>query len=207
MTKVGMPASSARVNAGMPSRSAPTATMSAPYDASAQASMSAPRFEPVPLTSTTSRARSGRADTFGRLFDPRLWHAPAVVARGWTMRAGTPAQTVSARFLLVAVVAVGLAALHLPYRPRTVCLLRAATGIPCPFCGGTTAVVELGQVDVRGAVAASPLAVALAGALPFVGVLQLPQVWRRPAVRYGLLAAVVVAAEIWQLVRFGLIGA
>jgi hypothetical protein len=130
-----------------------------------------------------------------------------VVARSWPVQSDAAVPTVSVRLVIVAVVAMALAAVHLPYRPRTVCLLRTVTGVPCPFCGGTTAVVELGQADLRGALAASPLAVVLAGALPFAGVVHVPQWWRRREVRYGVLATVLVAAEIWQLVRFGLIGA
>src|SRR4051812_32895976 len=55
-TNVGMLDRSARMSASMPSRSAPTATTSAPYDGSAQASSNACRLVPVPDTRTTSLA-------------------------------------------------------------------------------------------------------------------------------------------------------
>src|SRR4051812_25019589 len=111
-----MAAFSARARARMPSRSAPTATISAPYDGSAQASIRVPRLDPVPLTSTTRRAGSGGTDTFGRLFDSVLWHAPPVIARSWPMQSDAAVPTVSVRLVIVAVVAMALAALHLPYR-------------------------------------------------------------------------------------------
>ena len=52
-----------------------------------------------------------------------------------------------------------LAALVLPWRPPTLCLLRGLTGVPCPFCGGTTAMVQLGRGDLAAALQASPLVV------------------------------------------------
>ncbi len=59
LTKVGMPARSARASPSMASRSAPTATTCAPYAGSARASSSAWRLVPEPETSTTSRAGVG----------------------------------------------------------------------------------------------------------------------------------------------------
>lgn len=109
------------------------------------------------------------------------------------------------RYAAVAAAAVALAALHIR-RPATVCLLRATTGVPCPFCGGTTAAVRLGHADVRGAISASPLAVALLTAWPFLGVVRPPAWWQVRAVRWSVLGTVLVSAEVWQLLRFGLIG-
>ena|SRR5690242_1584175 len=37
------------------------------------------------------------------------------------------------------------------------CLLRAVTGIPCPFCGLTHAMMALGQGNVAAAIAQNPL--------------------------------------------------
>src|SRR3954452_13270145 len=51
----------------------------------------------------------------------------------------------------------------------TTCLFAAATGIPCPFCGLTHGVAELGAGHVQAAVALhplAPLAVLLALAVP-----------------------------------------
>jgi hypothetical protein len=116
-----------------------------------------------------------------------------------------PVSTVALRFAALAVTAVVLAAVHVR-RPATFCLLRATTGVPCPFCGGTTAAVRLGRGDLRGALAASPLAVLMLGVWPFLGVVGPPQWWQRRAARWSLLAATLVGAEVWQLLRFGLIG-
>lgn len=99
--------------------------------------------------------------------------------------------------------AVGLALLHLPGRPRTVCLLRATTGIPCPLCGGTTAAVRVGRGDLLGGLRASPLAVL--GALAFVAApfTRAPQLSSRSL--WLLILAVAAAAETYQLGRFGLL--
>ncbi len=102
---------------------------------------------------------------------------------------------------MVVTAAVLLATVHLPGRPRTFCLLRGATGIPCPFCGGTTSLVALGRGDVIGALRASPLLVtALAGWLvaPLHRVQRLPGRWHAAAV-----VTLLVCAELWQLGRFG----
>lgn len=100
-----------------------------------------------------------------------------------------------------------LAVLVLPWRPPTLCLLRGLTGIPCPFCGGTTAMVQLGRGDLLAALRASPLVVL--GAPLWV-------LWPRlkPALsaRYdadrlrialvaGLLAALALS-QVWQLNRY-----
>jgi hypothetical protein len=96
-------------------------------------------------------------------------------------------------------------ALHIPHRPTTLCLFRELTGLPCPFCGGTTAAVNLGHGDVPGALRASPLAVALLVGWPLVGTVRPPRWWRSPHVHWPLIIAVLAFAEIWQLVRFGVI--
>jgi hypothetical protein len=70
-----------------------------------------------------------------------------------------PAAQVAARAAGVVVGALVLAALVLPWRPPTLCFLRSVTGVPCPFCGGTTAVVRLGEGRPLAALAASPLTV------------------------------------------------
>jgi hypothetical protein len=99
--------------------------------------------------------------------------------------------------------AVALALLHLPWRPRTVCLLRAVTGIPCPLCGGTTAAVQVGRGDLLSALRASSLAVL--GGLAFVAgpLARRPQLSSRGL--WLLILTVAVAAEIYQLGRFGLL--
>src|SRR3954452_24932069 len=64
---------------------------------------------------------------------------------------------------------VGLAALRIPGRPHTVCLLRATTGLPCPLCGGTTTAVEIGHGQLVQGFMTSPLVVLAALALVLAG--------------------------------------
>lgn len=104
---------------------------------------------------------------------------------------------------LLLAAALALASLHLPGRPATVCLLRMATGIPCPACGGTTAAVRVGRGDLLGALRASPVVVL--GALAFAVA---PLVRLRELTRGQVWAVVlggVLAAELWQLARFGVL--
>jgi hypothetical protein len=111
------------------------------------------------------------------------------------------ARAVAMRYAAVAVVAVTLASVHLSRRPMTICPLRTLTGIPCPFCGGTTAAVNLGEGDLRGAIAASPLAVAMLSSWPLVGAVRMPAWWQSPRTRWIAITATLVAAEVWQLLR------
>jgi hypothetical protein len=120
----------------------------------------------------------------------------------WSTR--RTALVVVTRYAVLAALAVALAAVHIR-RPATVCLVRAATGVPCPFCGGTTAMVRLGHGDAAGALQASPLAVALVAALPFVGRMRAPRWWQSPARRRAAVVATLLAAEVWQLLRLGVI--
>jgi hypothetical protein len=118
---------------------------------------------------------------------------------------------VGRRLVVLVATALLLSLLVLPWRPPTLCLLRGLTGIPCPFCGGTTALVQLGRGDLAAALRASPLVVL--GAPLWVGWPRLRAAlarrqrtgWSRAA---GRRAAVVVgavalgASEVWQLQRF-----
>lgn len=119
----------------------------------------------------------------------------------------------ASRFAVLVAVVVGLAALRVP-RPPTFCLLRETTGIPCPMCGFTTAAVRLGHADLAGAVSASPLAVVVCAGFvlaPFVRRSRLTTFWRelpnggRQAIPLLAIAAVLAAAEAWQLFRFGVL--
>lgn len=121
--------------------------------------------------------------------------APAVVVPG-ALRIS------AARAAGLALIVAALAAVQLPWRPSTLCLLRAVTGIPCPVCGSTTAVVELGSGAPLRAFAASPLATLGAVALA------LQPAWSsrwRPGRRtvWVLIGAVGALSEVWQLHRFG----
>jgi hypothetical protein len=96
------------------------------------------------------------------------------------------------------------------------CPLRTLTGIPCPFCGLTTATVALGHGDLNGAAAANPLALLVAalvlGTLPIlvarlVGFGRPPTPWSdRARRRTGWVVGVLVAASwVFQLHRFHLL--
>jgi uncharacterized protein DUF2752 len=113
--------------------------------------------------------------------------------------------TVAGRYAAVAGIAVVIGALHIPHRPATLCLFRELTGLPCPLCGGTTAAVLLGHGDLKGALGASPLAVGLLATWPLLDVIRPPRWWYRKRIRWTVIAAVLIASEIWQLVRFGII--
>lgn len=135
----------------------------------------------------------------------------------WAQNGSAPAQwvevpvrvigpvVVARRYAVLAGIAVLVGALHISHRPATICLFRAATGLPCPFCGGTTAAVHIGHADIRGAVAASPLAVAMFATVPLLGAFRPPRWWQNRRARLLAIVAVLVAAEVWQLARFGFI--
>jgi hypothetical protein len=132
---------------------------------------------------------------FGMLQAHRsLQTSPAAAAR---------IRTVMRRVGLLAVAVMVTATVHPPARPASLCILRTLTGIPCPFCGGTTAAVHLGHGDLGGAVAASPLAVAMLAVAPFAGAVAMPAWLARPLVWRSIIATALVGGELWQLARFG----
>ena len=131
--------------------------------------------------------------------------------RAAARRAGVALTVV--RAVSTAAAAFAVAHLTIAARPATVCPLRALTGIPCPFCGGTTAAAQLGHGDVGGALLANPFVV-VAGlalvvapaALGFHGVRSVAALSALTRRRLRiLLIAGVVFSEIWQLVRFGIL--
>lgn len=121
----------------------------------------------------------------------------------------SPGRNAAAR---LAAVASGLLVLAWLPMPHTVCPFRMLTGIPCPFCGGTHAGIDLGRGHPLAALRASPLAVCGAVAiiiLPLLRATGLAERWRQlPAksrtvtATTGILAALAVS-EVWQLARFG----
>ncbi|MDQ6649319.1 MAG: DUF2752 domain-containing protein [Actinomycetota bacterium] len=108
---------------------------------------------------------------------------------------------------MLAGLAVAVAAVHIPHRPATLCLFRATTGVPCPLCGSTTAAVGIGRGDLLGALRAAPLTVLGAVTLTLAP-LGPARVWwattRR--VRWLIVALALTMAEVWQLVRLGVVG-
>lgn len=115
---------------------------------------------------------------------------------------------VAIRLGVLGVGAVVLANVHIPYRPATLCALRALTGVPCPICGTTTAMVELGHLQVLQGLAANPFTVVAIGLVVFSPGLPIGRLWDTKlnnTSRALLCVALLTAAELWQLVRFGLL--
>jgi hypothetical protein len=95
---------------------------------------------------------------------------------------------------------------HIRQRPASLCLLRTLTGVPCPFCGGTTAAVRLGEGDLRGSLAASPIALPMLLIWPLLGLAGPPRWAAARRVRWTAIAVILGGAELWQLARFGFLG-
>lgn len=96
------------------------------------------------------------------------------------------------------------------------CPLRSMTGIPCPFCGSTTAWIALVRGDLGAAAAANPSSILIASfVVVMLGVLVLrhlrrlgpPVAWRpeRTLLLTRGIGALVVASWVFQLNRFALI--
>jgi hypothetical protein len=109
--------------------------------------------------------------------------------------------------------AFGYPAVHAATGFAPVCPLREVTGVPCPFCGGTTSATALAGGHLTDALAANPfvplLAVALAGVLLLVAARALgraapPRSWPSSRQRAAALAAGALVAASWafQLARY-----
>ena len=109
-------------------------------------------------------------------------------------------------------------ALAIPVLPDlgVLCPLRRLTGVPCPMCGSTTAVLHLAHAEPLAALIANPLGVLLAVSCAAAF---LPARWRQPVTacltgwrsqlspRMQLSVTVLVFASLWiyQLHRFATI--
>lgn len=122
------------------------------------------------------------------------------------LRAPAAARAVVSRLAagVTGAVLLGAVRLHRPAGLRTICLLRATTGIPCPACGGTTAFVRLGRGRVLGAFAANPFVLlgAVAVVLAPTGVLR-PLSRLGPRAHWAVVLGLLAASWLWQLGRFG----
>jgi hypothetical protein len=120
--------------------------------------------------------------------------------------AGTGPLGVALRVGGMATAAVLAAMVHRVHDPGILCPVRALTGVPCPFCGGTSVFMELGAAHPAKALAANP--VVLVGA---VGLATAPlgtgRAWWavNPRIRAAILGGTVALSWLWQLARFGLL--
>ena len=105
------------------------------------------------------------------------------------------------RKLGLAMLAAGAVLAWLPIHPGLLCPLRAATGVPCPFCGMTTSVKSSLRFDFGGAMAANP------GGLALVILSLALVVWRPASLRLPLGALLALGAALWtfQLFRFSVL--
>lgn len=113
---------------------------------------------------------------------------------------------VALRVAAMATAAVAAAWVHRVHDPGVICPLRTVTGIPCPLCGGTTVFMEFGSGRPGQAVLANP--VALTGAVAIaLAPLGLGARWwgLAPKTRRRVLVSALVASELWQLVRLGVL--
>jgi hypothetical protein len=135
-----------------------------------------------------------------------LPHMSAAVAVAAGPRpAASTRRSVGLQYLALGIVALAVGALHLKHRPASLCVLRTVTGIPCPFCGGTTAAADLGNGQLAAALAASPLAIAVFALGPLLRVWRRPAWWANRHLRWAAIVGLLVVSEVWQLARFGII--
>ena len=129
---------------------------------------------------------------------------PADVVDRITAAAGTGPLGLILRVGAMSAAAVLASFVHRVHDPGILCPIRALTGVPCPFCGGTTVFMELGAAHPAKALAANP--VVLIGA---IGLATAPlgsgrRWWAiNPRTRAWFLGVVVALSWVWQLARFG----
>jgi len=144
---------------------------------------------------------------------PRSWPA-GVRALAW--RPGSTAERLGLTCLAAAGASFVYPALSRATGLQAPCLLRLLTGIPCPFCGMTTAATSLAAREPAAALAANPFVLVLVAFTAFMaalivaralGLARPPGSWTPPQRRAAWSLGAVLAAASWtfQLHRFGLI--
>jgi hypothetical protein len=108
--------------------------------------------------------------------------------------------------------AAGLALAYTSLKIPLFCPLRAATGVPCPFCGMTTGTVAVLQGNVGAALAANPFSLAVPPVVAGGIFSRLRMIFRdrqrrewSPVVRkaaMGLFFSALIGSWIFQLFRF-----
>ncbi|MDX6742549.1 DUF2752 domain-containing protein [Actinocorallia sp. A-T 12471] len=110
------------------------------------------------------------------------------------------------RVTAMAAAALVVATAHGVHDPGILCPLRLLTGIPCPFCGGTTVFIELGSGHPVRALLANPLV--FVGAIVFaVAPLGVEARWRTvsPRARAWLFGTAIAGSGVWQSFRCGVL--
>jgi len=104
------------------------------------------------------------------------------------------------------VVGAAVLVLRLDRLPFALCAFKQITGLPCPTCGGTRALGRLAALDLPGAFAMNPLAVAAAGVVALWALADLALLPRRQSLRLSVrpdlgfpvrVAVVLLAAANW----------
>jgi uncharacterized protein DUF2752 len=143
----------------------------------------------------TPGTTAGRAPLGTAGFVDRTLAAARHGPRGVALRVGA-----------MAVAAVAVAWFHRLSDPGVLCPTRALTGIPCPLCGGTTVFIELGSGHPVRAALANPVVLAAGVGLAIAPLRMGARWWAvSPTTRAWVLGAALAGAELWQLVRFGVL--
>jgi hypothetical protein len=116
------------------------------------------------------------------------------------LTATVPVDLTGLRLAGAAMLGLGLTLPLLPHNPGLPCPLRSTTGMPCPFCGLTTAVKATVTGHVGSAIAANPFGVV---AVAFAVLLLVRPRLDRLRVPLSLVLAGVLVSWSWELHRFG----
>ena len=122
-------------------------------------------------------------------------HLPGLAARRVSV------DLVGLRFAGAAMLAAGYA-LPLLGHPGPGCLLRAATGIPCPLCGMSTSVQDAVRLNLEDALASNPAGIAAVVASLVLLVNRRPKVAEVPA---WAIAIALGGMWMYQMIRFSVL--